>query len=219
MTICPRWTAYPLTRPSSSTGLPVVSVARLTLMKPPPSTTMPAGLAMIVSARAPATSIYPCRWLGIFELTSFRMTRAVPVPSHGLPCTQPPSWLCTLVRELFRMAPLFGTSNCEYTLRDTPAPLGVLMFTCRTPLAALSTVARCCPGACGSATICAMPEPVRPIPPSPRPTSRASRRNAGRCITFDTASPAGPTPGPFDRLRAVSCTTMHMPRVLLNTIR
>lgn len=37
-------------------GVPVVSVARLALMKPPPLTWMPAGLARMTSARGPATS-------------------------------------------------------------------------------------------------------------------------------------------------------------------
>jgi hypothetical protein len=38
-------------------GVPVVRVARLVLMKPPPLTLMPLGLAMMTSARWPATSM------------------------------------------------------------------------------------------------------------------------------------------------------------------
>jgi hypothetical protein len=91
--------------------VPVVSVARLALMKPPPFTLMPAGLATITSARCPPTSTQPFNWLGWLEWTSFRMTRAGPAASHGLPCNQPPSRVCTSVRLLLRMAPWLPTSN------------------------------------------------------------------------------------------------------------
>ena len=76
-----------------------------------PSTWMPLGLAMISSAFWPAISMKPLSWLGALLLTSLRMTRAPPVASQGLPCTQPPSWVLTSVRELFRMTPRPSTSN------------------------------------------------------------------------------------------------------------
>ena len=57
MRISPPCTPYPAMLPSAlKRGVPVVSTAALALMKPPPSTWMPAGLAMITSARCPATS-------------------------------------------------------------------------------------------------------------------------------------------------------------------
>ena len=85
MEILPLCTRYPSKPPLLMTGVPVVRVMRLALMKPPPSTLMPAGFAMTTSARAPATSMYPRSWLGSLELTSFKIMRAVPVAIQGLP--------------------------------------------------------------------------------------------------------------------------------------
>jgi len=107
----PRCTKKPSRLPPETSAVPVVMVARLALMKPAPSIFTPAGLAMMTSARGPATSTKPRSWLGLLELTSLRITRALPVASHGLPGTQPPSWVCTLVRELFSTTPGRLTSN------------------------------------------------------------------------------------------------------------
>src|SRR5690606_40280886 len=57
----PRSTPYPVSAPCSRIGEPVVSVARLALRNPPPSTWIPAGFAITTSARSPATSTYPLR--------------------------------------------------------------------------------------------------------------------------------------------------------------
>jgi len=92
-------------------GVPVVSVARLALMKAPPSTAMPAGLATMTSARWPATSNAPRIWVGLPLVISLRMTRAGPVASQGLAWTVPPSWVCAPLRLLLRIAPLRWMSN------------------------------------------------------------------------------------------------------------
>ncbi len=71
-----------------NTGTPVVSVARLVLIKPPPLTRMPFGLAITTSARGPATSRYPRSVDGCVLVTWLTMMRAEPPGSRfGLPLT------------------------------------------------------------------------------------------------------------------------------------
>jgi len=58
MLISPRCTSCPVNAPAGFTcGTPVLSVARGTLMKPPPLTVMPLGFARITSAGRPPTSM------------------------------------------------------------------------------------------------------------------------------------------------------------------
>ncbi|MDR8967781.1 hypothetical protein FEP58_04149 [Burkholderia multivorans] len=55
-------------------------------MNPPPSTTIPAGLASTTSARLPAISTYPLIWLAAVLLTWLTMMRAAcPALKFGLP--------------------------------------------------------------------------------------------------------------------------------------
>ena len=93
-------------------GVPVVSVARLALMKAPPSTAMPAGLATMTSARWPADFERTADLeSGCRLMISLRMMRAEPVGEPGLAWTAPPIWVWAPLRLLFRMAPFRWMSN------------------------------------------------------------------------------------------------------------
>ncbi len=138
----------------------------------------------------------------------------MPVASHGLPCTQPPSCVCALVRALLRIAPCWFTSNWPYVLRDTPPALGVWMLTTGTPLAAFSTVG-CWPrGAPGSATICACAR----LPTSPN-ASRIEKHSGRTVASTPPARGASLVPACLPSLATFSATAINRPRVLLNTIR
>ena len=134
-------------------GLPVVKTARLVLMKPPPFTRMPSGLATTTEAALPATSINPLRAVGRPEVTSFTMTLAVPRFIWGLPCTYPASCVCVGVYELLRTAPRSGTLKSAYRLRDTPPAVGAVICTRGTPFAASCTRGCYEAGACASGTM------------------------------------------------------------------
>ena len=54
-------------------SLPVVKVALGVLMKPPPLTWIPLGLATTTSASSPATSVYPFNSLELVPVTSLIM--------------------------------------------------------------------------------------------------------------------------------------------------
>ncbi len=163
--------------------------------------------------------MYPLSWLGLLLLTSLRMTRAVPVASHGLPCTHPPIWVWVSVRALLRMAPCEPTSNCWYWLRDTPARLGVVMLTCGVPLAEVTTVGRCSAGALGSAMMrpalgdcCAESGCTTPTQPS----ASHSAKLIGRSVA--TLLPPRASQPPRGALTSSEATCMT-PNVRLKTRR
>src|SRR5580692_7199032 len=78
-----------------------------------------------------------------------------PGERFALPLIHPACWVCTVTGELFRTTPGFCTSNCEYVLTETPAPLGLLMSTCGRPFAVWSTVGACAPApvTCASTSV------------------------------------------------------------------
>ena len=86
--IRPRSTRYEFKFPFESYSvLPVVNTARSVLIKPPPSTVIPFGLATTTEALRPATSINPFISVGLWDVTSLTITLAEPRIILALPGT------------------------------------------------------------------------------------------------------------------------------------
>ena len=152
-----------------SSGAPVVSMPRLVLMKPPPLQTMPLGLAMITSARVPATSMRPSSRLGLVPSTWLRMTWAEPAFSSGLAPIVPPNWVWTGPVALLRITPWGSTSNRWKWLLDRPAPLGATICTTGgRSLEPSSTTGWFRLGASGADTTCACSTDRAATPPAQR---------------------------------------------------
>ncbi|MNC44689.1 hypothetical protein D3C75_936060 [compost metagenome] len=91
----------------------MVRVPLLALIKPPPWVVIPFGLAIIRWAVSPATSIIPFMVLALVEVTSFRMTFAVPPAILGLAAICPPSTVSAAVAALLKITPSFGTFSAS----------------------------------------------------------------------------------------------------------
>ncbi|MOA63499.1 hypothetical protein D3C78_1892490 [compost metagenome] len=70
---------------------------------------IPFGFAMIRCAESPATSIIPLMVLALVEVTSLRMTFAVPPAMLALAAICPPNTVSVAVAALLKITPSLGT--------------------------------------------------------------------------------------------------------------
>ena len=146
ISIVPFATEKPFNLPSAPLlGIPVVSVALPTLIKPKPLPTMPFGLAITKSAFVPAISSIPFRFVLPVPVTSVRISFAAFPCKLALAFNAPANWelYCALPVWLLNTIPLPATLKSVNLLCDRPLLSGftiliILSFTFAPPASAVT---------------------------------------------------------------------------------